>query len=165
MLGSVQPPPHSTRQHTALGMWVGGLGAAEISSLASEPAGAGYCNEMCERLMLTCEMCGVRCFRICPKHALAPDDSGMHQTLYIFCHGERHRYSTFLIGSFVWCPLLLQWYAHTGGWGGMPFCSLPSNRVKCYASTAGGGGHLEDRLLDQAQVRASYTPAFWGSFA
>ena len=27
-----------------------------------------------------------------------------------------------------------------------------------------GGNHLEERLLDQAQVRASYTPLFWGSF-
>ena len=25
--------------------------------------------------------------------------------------------------------------------------------------------HLEERLLDQAQVRASYTPLFLGSFA
>ena len=25
--------------------------------------------------------------------------------------------------------------------------------------------HLEERLLDQAQARASYTPPFWGSFA
>ena len=26
----------------------------------------------------------------------------------------------------------------------------------------GGGNHLEERLLDQAQARASYTPLFWG---
>ena len=25
--------------------------------------------------------------------------------------------------------------------------------------------HLEERLLDQVQARASYTPPFWGSFA
>ena len=33
-------------------------------------------------------------------------------------------------------------------------CQLPS----CSAN------HLEERLLDQAQVRASYTPPSWGSF-
>ena len=27
------------------------------------------------------------------------------------------------------------------------------------------GNHLEERLLDQAQARASFTPPFWGSFA
>ena len=27
------------------------------------------------------------------------------------------------------------------------------------------GNHLEERLLDQAQARASYTPIFGGSFA
>ena len=29
----------------------------------------------------------------------------------------------------------------------------------------GSVNHLEERPLDQAQARASYTPPFWGSFA
>ena len=32
----------------------------------------------------------------------------------------------------------------------------------CVAQVSGGQIHLEERLFDQAQARASYTPLFWG---
>ena len=39
-------------------------------------------------------------------------------------------------------------------------------KKKVFVYLKSASNHLEERLLDQAQVRASYTPApFWGSFA
>ena len=44
-----------------------------------------------------------------------------------------------------------------------PSCKESATRVPL--TTSAGSNHLEERLLDQAQARASYTPPFLGSFA
>ena len=48
---------------------------------------------------------------------------------------------------------------HFCGW--QPLAKFNFRRSVCNDETK---NHLEERLLDQAQARASYTPPFWGSF-
>ena len=50
---------------------------------------------------------------------------------------------------------------------GLPSAGTMSLLVVSAVKAARGGGlnHLEERLLDQAQARASCTPPFLGSFA
>ena len=52
---------------------------------------------------------------------------------------------------------------YLGGGGGAPKGSRaqPANAV-FPPQQLKNGNHLEERLLDQAQARASYTPLFWG---
>ena len=40
----------------------------------------------------------------------------------------------------------------------------PLHHYRCPACWVLPQNHLEERLLDQAQARALYTPLFWGSF-
>ena len=59
-----------------------------------------------------------------------------------------------------------QWLADTIPGGGRAeakekFC-VPKIDLRFWAPLL---NHLEERLLDQAQGHASYTPPFWGSFA
>ena len=46
----------------------------------------------------------------------------------------------------------------------LDFCSTAIRRALWRGLEISKTNHLEERLLDQAQARTSYTPPFWGSF-
>ena len=64
-------------------------------------------------------------------------------------------------------PQSSQAFGSSGGLAGalvgLPTPTQGAGQVR--AGVVSWGNHLEERVLDQAQARASYTPPFWGLFA
>ena len=98
------------------------------------------------------------------------------------CHNVPEHFAGTLFNenACVWCLALVAWGPFTFWGGGLwrfKICMKDmEKREPALAAPSRGGGlekglqrpltppknHLEERLLDQAQARASYTPLFWG---
>ena len=112
---------------------------------------------MCHRMIWHCAVCSAasssvrsECCVWCLLHCDVPMCWGEYISNFCIC-GESPIVKRYMVMSTNDC----QCRAHVS-----PMCSKHSTPITSRVDML--QNHLEERLLDQAQARASYTPLFWG---